>query len=195
MVADGDESKVSPGTAVVPLEIPVETQVMGMKRFLPSVYTVGILLDPAHNERRAADDAAARKRAGYAPVMALVTGPTALPNALTRLTNSVDVLHAIPDTAVFAREHSRALLPRPLLRVARAAPAGGRQHAASCTGADARGRQPALRQSAAHPVGCGCDARGRSRVRMSAAGAAKVLRARRRAIERGRHASLGTAAA
>jgi len=39
-----------------------------------------------------------------------VTGPTALPNALTHLTNSVDVLHAIPDTTVFAREHSRALL-------------------------------------------------------------------------------------
>jgi putative ABC transport system substrate-binding protein len=110
MVADGDESKVSPGSAVVPLEVPVEARVTWMKRFLPSVHNVGILFDPAHNERRAAEDAAALKRAGYAPILAPVTGPTALPIALTRLTNSVDVLHAIPDTTVFAREHSRALL-------------------------------------------------------------------------------------
>ena len=110
MVAEGDESKAPPGTVVVPLEVPVDTQVMWMKRFLPSAHNVGILFDPAHNERRAAEDAAALKRAGYSPVMAPVTGPTALPSALTRLTNSVDVLHAIPDTTVFAREHSRALL-------------------------------------------------------------------------------------
>jgi putative ABC transport system substrate-binding protein len=110
MVSGGDESKAPPGTVVVPLEVPVETQVTWMKRFLPSAHNVGILFDPARNERRAAEDAAALRRAGYSPVMAPVTGPTALPNALTRLTNSVDVLHAIPDPTVFAREHSRALL-------------------------------------------------------------------------------------
>lgn len=110
MVADGDESKVAPGSVVVPLEVPVEVQAMWMKRLLPSAHNVGILFDPAQNERRAAESAAALKRAGFAAVLEPVTGPTALPNALNRLTNSVDVLHAIPDATVFAREHSRALL-------------------------------------------------------------------------------------
>ena len=81
-----------------------------MKRLLPNARNVGILFDPAQNDKRAADSAAALQRAGYAAVLEPVDGPTALPNALIRLTNRVDVLHALPDTTVYAREHSRALL-------------------------------------------------------------------------------------
>ncbi|MFO1325516.1 MAG: ABC transporter substrate binding protein [Burkholderiales bacterium] len=110
MVIGGDDLRTTPGTQVVPLDVPVDTHVAWLKRLLPNARNVGILFDPAQNERRAADSAAALARAGYVPVLEPVSGPTALPNALTRLTNSVDVLHAIPDTTVFAREHSRALL-------------------------------------------------------------------------------------
>lgn len=98
------------GTQVVPLDIPVETRVMWMHRLLPKARNVGILFDPAQNERRAAEGAEGLRRAGYTAILEPVTGPTALPNALNRLTNSIDVLHAIPDTTVFAREHARALL-------------------------------------------------------------------------------------
>ncbi len=90
--------------------MPVETHIHWMRRLLPKARNVGILFDPAQNARRAEDGAAALKRAGYTPVLEPVTAPTALPTALTRLTNTVDVLHAIPDTTVFAPEHSRALL-------------------------------------------------------------------------------------
>jgi hypothetical protein len=67
-----------------------------MKRLLPSAHNVGILFDPAHYQRRAAEAAAARRRAGHAPVLETAIGPTALPNALTPA-NSVDVLYAIRD--------------------------------------------------------------------------------------------------
>jgi putative ABC transport system substrate-binding protein len=110
MVLGGDELHPPSGTLVVPLEIPVETQVAWLKRLLPNAHNVGILFDPAQNERRVAESAAALKRAGHTPVLEPVTGPSALPSALTRLTNSVDVLYALPDTTVYAREHSRALL-------------------------------------------------------------------------------------
>ena len=83
---------------------------MWMHRLLPKARNVGILFDPAQNERRAAEGAEGLRRAGYTAILEPVTGPTALPNALNRLTNSIDVLHAIPDTTVFAREHARALL-------------------------------------------------------------------------------------
>ena len=92
------------------LEIPFDAQILWMKRLLPNARNIGLLFDPAQNERRAADDAAALARAGYTPLLEPVSGPTALPNALNRLSNRVDVLQALPDTTVFAREHSRALL-------------------------------------------------------------------------------------
>ena len=110
MVIGGDETRTPPGATVVPLDVPVETQVLWLHRLLPSVHNVGILFDPTQNEQRAVEGAAALRRAGYVPVLEPVTGPAALPHALARLTNSVDVLHAIPDSTVFAREHSRALL-------------------------------------------------------------------------------------
>ena len=99
-----------PGASAVPLEVPVEAQLASMKRLLPDAHNVGILFDPAQNERRAEDAAAALTRAGYTPVLEPVTGPTALPLALNRLANRVDVLFALPDTTVYARESSRALL-------------------------------------------------------------------------------------
>lgn len=110
MVNSGDDGKAPPGALLVPLDVPNEAQLRWLSRLLPNARNVGILFDPAQNERRAAEIAAALTRAGYVPVLEPVTGPSALPNALTRLTNSVDVLQAIPDTTVFAREHSRALL-------------------------------------------------------------------------------------
>lgn len=110
MASGGDDGKATAAPLLVPLDVPMETQLLWLKRLLPNARNVGILFDPAPNERRAAEAAAALTRAGYVPVLEPVTGSNALPNALTRLTNSVDVLHAIPDTTVFAREHSRALL-------------------------------------------------------------------------------------
>jgi len=134
------------------------------------VHNVGILFDPARNERRAAEDAAVLKRARFSPVVAPATGPTALPNALTRLANSVDVLqchsgHDRVRARAFARLAAR-FDPRP------------RSAHRSVGSPDAR-----------RDVGSRV-ARSRLRVRMSAAGGAKVLRARRCAIERGRHAGL-----
>jgi putative ABC transport system substrate-binding protein len=109
-MANGDDGKAPTGALLVPLDVPMEAQLLWLNRLLPNARNVGILFDPAQNERRAAEVAAALTRAGYVPVLEPVTGSSALPNALNRLTNSIDVLHAIPDTTVFAREHSRALL-------------------------------------------------------------------------------------
>jgi len=110
MVLGHDDGRVTPNTQVVPLDIPIETHIVWLKRLLPQARTVGLLFDPTQNDRRVADTAAALARAGYQPVLEPVASPSALPSALHRLTNSADVLHAIPDTTVFAKEHSRALL-------------------------------------------------------------------------------------
>ena len=106
----GGSGRAPAGTLVVPLDIPADTHVTWMRRLLPKARNIGILFDPVQNERRAAERAEAMRRAGYATVLEPVAGPTALPEALARLTDSIDVLYAIPDTTVFAREHARALL-------------------------------------------------------------------------------------
>lgn len=104
------DAAVRPGSAhSVPMDVPVDAQIAAFRQLLPAARTIGILFDPAQNERRAADTAAAWKRAGYVPVQEPVPGPAALPAALNRMTQGVDVLYAIPDRTVFAAEHSRAL--------------------------------------------------------------------------------------
>jgi len=94
----------------VSLDIPIEAQGNWIRRLLPHARTVGILYDPAQNDARAAESAAALKRIGFGVVLEPVPSPTALPGALQRLQNHVDLLHALPDTMVYAREHSRSLL-------------------------------------------------------------------------------------
>jgi len=94
----------------VPLEIPADVHAAWIRRLLPSARTVGILYDPAQNEARAADSGSAMTRAGLAVVVEPVANPPALPVALQRMQNHVDVLHALPDTTVYTREHARALL-------------------------------------------------------------------------------------
>ncbi len=106
----GDDAKPSDHAATVPLQVPIDLQVLWLKRLLPAARNVGILFDPAQNQRRAAESAAALKRAGYVPLLEPVSGPAALPAALARLHDRADVLHALKDTTVFARGHSRALI-------------------------------------------------------------------------------------
>lgn len=98
------------GTLAVPQEVSLDAQVAWLKRLLPAARSVGILFDPAHNEQRIGELAAAWKRAGFVPVTEPVAGAAALPGALGRLTQNVDVLYAIPDATVYAAEHSRTLL-------------------------------------------------------------------------------------
>lgn len=110
MVLGDDNGKAPVNTQVVPLEVPIEVQMQWLKRLLPKVRLVGLLYDPAQNERRATETVAALTRVGFQTVLEPVPTPNALPAALNRLNNNVDVLFALPDTTVFAREYSRSLL-------------------------------------------------------------------------------------
>ncbi len=99
------------GAAIgVPLAIPADVHATWLRRLLPAAHTVGILYDPAQNEERAADSVRAMAHAGLAVVAEAVPDPAALPVALQRMQDHVDVLHALPDTTVYNREHARALL-------------------------------------------------------------------------------------
>jgi len=108
MMIGNDDGNATAKT--VPRLVPIDAQLAWLKRLLPNARNVGIAFDPAQNERRAAGAAAALQAAGYVPVLEPVDGSRALPGALNRLGNRVDVLLALPDKTVYAREHSRAIL-------------------------------------------------------------------------------------
>ncbi len=111
MMPGNDDPKVPAGNPqAVPLEIPIDTHILWLKRLLPNARNVGLLYDPGQSERRAAETAGALTGAGYVPVLEPVSSPSALPVALGRLTKTSNVLLALADRIVFAPEHSRALL-------------------------------------------------------------------------------------
>ncbi len=110
MVGERGKRRLPVGALVVPRAISIDAQAMWLHRLLPNASNVGILFDPGHDAQAAQDAAAGMKRAGFSPVLEAVSGPTEVPQALARLSNRIDVLHALPHTAVFAREHIRALL-------------------------------------------------------------------------------------
>ena len=105
-----DATPASAASINVPLEIPMDTQAAWIQRLLPRARTVGILFDPARNELRASESAAAMKRAGLVVLSEPVPNPPALPVALQRMQNHVDVVQALADPTVYAPEHARALL-------------------------------------------------------------------------------------
>ncbi len=110
MVLSSDAARGAANVQVVPIEVPIETQIDGLRTFLPEARSIGILFDPALNAKRTEVVAAALAAAGYAPVLAPVTSHAMLPQALSSLPNSVDAILAIPDTTVYTQQASKALL-------------------------------------------------------------------------------------
>jgi putative ABC transport system substrate-binding protein len=94
----------------VRLDVPAEAQAAAIRRVLPDARTVGLLHDPAHNARRVAELVVALERAGLRTLVEPVAAPADLPRALERLGNAADVLLALPDPTVYARESARGLL-------------------------------------------------------------------------------------
>jgi putative ABC transport system substrate-binding protein len=110
MVLSSDAARGAANAQVVPIEVPIEVQIEGVRTFLPEVRSIGILFDPAINARRIEMIATALTAAGYAPRLAPVTSHTELPQALANLPNSVDAILAVPDPTVYTQQASKALL-------------------------------------------------------------------------------------
>jgi putative ABC transport system substrate-binding protein len=94
----------------VPAAIPLEQQVVWLRRLLPEARYIGVLYDPAQNTELVDVLAAALRGADLNPVLAPVATPAMLPSALARLSSSADALLAVPDTTVYKRETVKALL-------------------------------------------------------------------------------------
>jgi putative ABC transport system substrate-binding protein len=103
-------SQAGAGAQAVPAAIPLEQQLVWLRRLLPDARYIGVLYDPAQNSELVEALAAALRGAGLNPVLAPVATPAMLPAALARLSSSADALLAVPDTTVYKREAVKALL-------------------------------------------------------------------------------------
>lgn len=101
---------VVPGAKAVPAAIPLEQQLVWLRRLLPAARYIGLLYDPAQNSEVVDALAEALRRSDLNPVLAPVAAPTMLPAALGRLSSSADALLAIADTTVYTRETAKSLL-------------------------------------------------------------------------------------
>lgn len=100
----------APGAKAVPAAIPLEQQLVWLRRLLPAARYIGLLYDPAQNSEVVDALAEALRRSDLNPVLAPVAAPTMLPAALGRLSSSADALLAIADTTVYTRETAKSLL-------------------------------------------------------------------------------------
>ncbi|HEX4525055.1 MAG TPA: ABC transporter substrate binding protein [Casimicrobiaceae bacterium] len=102
--------QASASAQAVPAAIPLEQQLVWLRRLLPDARYIGVLYDPAQNTELVAALAAALRSADLNPVVAPVATPAMLPAALARLSGSADALLAVPDTTVYKRETVKPLL-------------------------------------------------------------------------------------
>ena len=96
--------------AGVSLEFPLETQFAWLQRILPQARTVGVLYNPAENQRRIDAAVQTAKRFGLRIDAEPVSSPKDVPAALNSLAKRADVLWCIPDAVTLSAVISKNIL-------------------------------------------------------------------------------------
>lgn len=110
MVLNAAELAQSGNVTGVVLELPVETEIEWMLRFLPDKPRVGLLYSPGpHAQQYVASDKLLAARGRSLPRRE-VTSPQQLPAALKALERDIDVLWGIPDPLVYTPQTAKEIL-------------------------------------------------------------------------------------
>lgn len=94
---------------LVPLAIPVATQVEWLRRLVPAARKIAIAYDPAENDATAAAAARELTAAGYTVLTGAAHTPAELPQALAKL-GDADALLALPDRTIYTPALAKGLL-------------------------------------------------------------------------------------
>jgi putative ABC transport system substrate-binding protein len=94
---------------VVPLAIPIATQVQWLRRLVPTARKIALVYDPAENDATAAAAARDLTAAGYTVLTAAAHTPAELPPALAKL-GDADALLALPDRTIYVPALAKGLL-------------------------------------------------------------------------------------
>ena len=89
-------------TTGVGLEFPLETQIERLRQFLPNARTIGVIYNPAENQKRVDIAAEIARKAGLRLEAYAIRSPQDIPAALNSLSRRVDVLWGIPDSVMMS---------------------------------------------------------------------------------------------
>ncbi len=92
------------------LDMPVELQLEWIQKLMPPDTSVGVLYNPAENQRKIDEAGASARGMGLRLVPFQVDTPQSLPDVLDSVANRVDVLWGIPDSVVVSPETAKTLL-------------------------------------------------------------------------------------
>jgi putative tryptophan/tyrosine transport system substrate-binding protein len=94
----------------ISLDIPVSLELKIIKRAFPSVYRLGILYDPSHNERFVHETVKESRAVGLKIVPLEVSSKRAIPSVLSQQLPQLDGLWLIPDPTVISESLVRFLI-------------------------------------------------------------------------------------
>jgi putative ABC transport system substrate-binding protein len=110
MIVDEDDLGSARNATGVMLEIPLETQLEWIRRFVPGTRTIGVLYNPEENGERIREAAGIARRLGLRLVAEEVHRPQDLPSALDKVGREADLLFAMTDQMVLSRQTAQAIL-------------------------------------------------------------------------------------
>lgn len=110
LIVSPDDIRPAGNATGVSLEFPFEVQFQWLRRFLPAAKTVGVLYNPAENQRRIAAAGQAAERLGLRLEAREVQAPREIPTALETLGRTADVLWTVVDSLLLAPQTAKELL-------------------------------------------------------------------------------------
>ena len=110
MVVDSPEIRRARNVTGVLLDFPLETQLRWVKRFSPQSHTIGVLYNPAENQKQIDSARRVAKRLGLNLLAREVHRPQDLPDALDALSRKADLLWGVTDQVVLSRQTAEAIL-------------------------------------------------------------------------------------
>lgn len=110
LVLNSNDLKQARNATAVLLDIPVETQLQWLRRFLPQHTTVGVLFNPQKNRDIITAAAHVAERLGLQLAGQEVNAPEELPHALQSLAKKADLLWSIAEPTIFSPQTAESIL-------------------------------------------------------------------------------------
>lgn len=110
MIMSADDIQPASNATAVLLDFPLDTQLQWLRRIVPGAGTVGVLFNPKENQTKVSTAVRIAKGTGLTLVTQAVDTPRALPDALSNLSRTVDVLWGISDSMVMIPQTAESIL-------------------------------------------------------------------------------------
>ena len=110
LILNVDETKAKANFAGVGLEFPLEVQLQWLSRMLPDCKNIGVLYNPAQNQKKIESATKIAESKGMKLYVQKVESPSDIPDALESLSKRVDALWGVTDDLVYTPQTAKQIL-------------------------------------------------------------------------------------